>query len=168
MCFDVSIPIRLIWSTDGPLCLRSATASFWHVRCRRGPFSNRSSFAKTAVEVRPTRVTVLSAVSTSCRNIWSGPEARGIARSTTGLRVITCPRPRPCNCPHPRPGATRWSAKLRTSFHALRCYGLRCPAERLAGSPDTVQDYGQLARQRHPRLAWTGALLDGCGPVLQV
>src|SRR3954462_11807469 len=25
MCFDVSFPIRLIWSTDGPLCLRSAT-----------------------------------------------------------------------------------------------------------------------------------------------
>jgi len=28
----------------------------------------------------------------------------GIARSTTGLRVITCPRPRPRNCLHPRPG----------------------------------------------------------------
>src|SRR4051794_6597145 len=37
MCFDVSIPIRLICSTDGLLCLRSATASFWHTRCRRGP-----------------------------------------------------------------------------------------------------------------------------------
>src|SRR4051794_33183480 len=37
MCFDVSIPIRLICSTDGPLCLRSATTSFWHTRCRRGP-----------------------------------------------------------------------------------------------------------------------------------
>src|SRR4051812_31525284 len=37
MCFDVSIPIRLICSTDGPLCLRSATISFWHARCRRGP-----------------------------------------------------------------------------------------------------------------------------------
>src|SRR5271170_1762039 len=37
MCFDVSIPIRLICSTDGLLCLRSATTSFWHARCRRGP-----------------------------------------------------------------------------------------------------------------------------------
>src|SRR4051812_40725696 len=37
MCFDVSIPIRLICSTDGSLCLRSATTSFWHVRCRWGP-----------------------------------------------------------------------------------------------------------------------------------
>src|SRR5215208_6802413 len=37
MCFDVSIPIRLICSTDGSLCLRSATTSFWHARCRRGP-----------------------------------------------------------------------------------------------------------------------------------
>jgi hypothetical protein len=31
MCFDVSIPIRVIWSTDGPLCLRSTTTSFWHI-----------------------------------------------------------------------------------------------------------------------------------------
>src|ERR1700724_1665913 len=31
------MPIRLICSTDGPLCLRSATTSFWHNRCRRGP-----------------------------------------------------------------------------------------------------------------------------------
>src|SRR4051794_55476 len=37
MCFDVSIPIRLICSTDGSLCLRSATTSVWHTRCRRGP-----------------------------------------------------------------------------------------------------------------------------------
>src|SRR3954447_6988178 len=37
MCFDVSIPIRLICSTDGLLCLRSATTSVWHTRCRRGP-----------------------------------------------------------------------------------------------------------------------------------
>src|SRR5713226_540827 len=28
MCFDVSMPIRLICSTDGLLCLRSATTSF--------------------------------------------------------------------------------------------------------------------------------------------
>src|ERR1700730_9602027 len=31
------MPIRLICSTDGHLCLRSATTSFWHNRCRRGP-----------------------------------------------------------------------------------------------------------------------------------
>src|SRR3954453_8671959 len=37
MCFDVSIPIRLTCSTDGLLCLRSATTSVWHARCRRGP-----------------------------------------------------------------------------------------------------------------------------------
>src|ERR1700694_4257308 len=37
MCFDVSIPIRLICSTDGLLCLRSATTSSWHAGCRRGP-----------------------------------------------------------------------------------------------------------------------------------
>ena len=37
----------------------------------------------------------------------------GIARSTTGLRLITCPWPRPRNCLHPRPGATRSSAGYR-------------------------------------------------------
>jgi hypothetical protein len=42
--------------------------------CTPGPFSNRSSAVKTAL-LSPARVTVLSAVSTSCRNIWSGPEA---------------------------------------------------------------------------------------------
>ena len=31
------MPIQLICSTDGLLCLRSATTSFWHNRCRRGP-----------------------------------------------------------------------------------------------------------------------------------
>src|ERR1035437_3639776 len=31
MCFDVSMPTRLICSTDGLLCLRSTTTSFWHI-----------------------------------------------------------------------------------------------------------------------------------------
>src|SRR3954470_6281327 len=31
------MPIRITCSTDGLLCLRSATTSFWHVGCRRGP-----------------------------------------------------------------------------------------------------------------------------------
>ena len=33
-----------------------------------------------------------------------------------------------------------------TSFDELRCHDRRGPAEWLARSPDTVQDYGQLAR----------------------
>ena len=32
-----TMAIRLICSMDGSLCLRSATTSFWHARCRRGP-----------------------------------------------------------------------------------------------------------------------------------
>src|SRR5215218_9634947 len=36
-CFDVSIPMRIIWSMDGLLCLRSATTSFWHSDAVRGP-----------------------------------------------------------------------------------------------------------------------------------
>jgi hypothetical protein len=42
--------IRLICSTDGLLCLRSATTSFWHARCRRGP--------STQTDGRGRRVTV--------------------------------------------------------------------------------------------------------------
>jgi hypothetical protein len=34
---DVSIPMRVIWSMDGLLCLRSATTSFWHSDAVRGP-----------------------------------------------------------------------------------------------------------------------------------
>jgi hypothetical protein len=44
------------------------------VLATRGRFSNRSFAVKTFF-ASPARVTVLSAVSTSCRNIWSGPEA---------------------------------------------------------------------------------------------
>jgi hypothetical protein len=38
-------------------------------------------------------------------------------------------------------GATQVSVTLRVSSDRLRCHGLRRPAERLARSPDTVQDY---------------------------
>jgi subtilisin family serine protease len=40
-----------------------------------------------------------------------------------------------------------------TSFDELGCYSLRYPAEWFARSPDTVEDYGQLARQGYPCLA---------------
>jgi putative SOS response-associated peptidase YedK len=54
------MPIRLICSTDGLLCLRSAKTSFWHNRCRRGPST-------------PTR-----------RNThWLGPEHRCFAPFTS-------------------------------------------------------------------------------------
>src|SRR5215213_8199549 len=51
MCFDVSIPIRLICSTDGSLCLRSATTSVWHTRCRRGP-STPTDDARILIHLR--------------------------------------------------------------------------------------------------------------------
>jgi hypothetical protein len=57
----------------------------------------------------------------------------GIARSTTGLRLIACPWPRPRNCLHPRPGATRLSASCgRVS---MRYAAMVCGAQR-NGSPD--------------------------------
>ncbi len=64
----------------------------------------------------------------------SGPVgSAGIARSTTGLRLITCPRPRPRNCLHPRPGATRLSVSCgRVS---MRYAAIVCGVQR-NGSPD--------------------------------
>src|ERR1700747_3301687 len=44
------MPIRLICSTGGLHCLRSATTSFWHNRCRRGP-STPSLLAGAALVV---------------------------------------------------------------------------------------------------------------------
>jgi hypothetical protein len=44
----------------------------------RRAFSNRGAVVKKDLNVSPARVTVLSAVSRSCRNIWSVPEARAL------------------------------------------------------------------------------------------
>ena len=49
---------------------------------------------------------VLFAVSTSCRNIWSGPE-RGHCKVHNGLTFDHVPTGWPRNCLHPRPGATQ-------------------------------------------------------------
>src|SRR6056297_3357481 len=46
MRLDVSIPIRQTCSTDGLLCLRSATTSLWHKRCRWGPPTPSSPVAR--------------------------------------------------------------------------------------------------------------------------
>src|SRR5215203_2241220 len=37
------MPIRIIWSTDGLLCLSSATTSFWHSDAVRGPSTPTAS-----------------------------------------------------------------------------------------------------------------------------
>jgi hypothetical protein len=92
----------------------------------------------------PARVMVLFAVSVGCRNIWSGPEDRH-CKVHNGLTLITRPSPRraiACTL-----ALGRCVLAYLTSFDELRCHGRRGPAERLAGSPDTVQDHGQLARQ---------------------
>jgi len=92
----------------------------------------------------------------------------GIARSTTGLRVINVPTAPTAQFPAPSPGAIRLSAKLTEDFDALCFLSLRCPSERLPRSPDAVQDNRQFASQGDTGLARPGALL-GCGsPVLQV
>src|SRR3954467_1948728 len=91
----------------------------------------------------PARVMVLFAVSAGCRNIWSGPEDRH-CKVHNGLTLITRPSPRhaiACTL-----ALGRCVLAYLTSFDELRCHGRRGPAERLAGSPDTVQDHRQLAR----------------------
>src|SRR5678815_3193764 len=84
---------------------------------------------------------VLFAVSVGCRNIWSGPEDRH-CKVHNGLTLITRPSPRraiACTL-----ALGRCVLAYLTSFDELRCHGRRGPAERLAGSPDTVQDHGCL------------------------
>src|SRR4051794_30704204 len=98
----------------------------------------------------PARVMVLFAVSASCRNIWSGPEDRH-CKVHNGLTLITRPPARraiACTL-----ALGRCVLAYLTSFDELRCHGRRGPAERLARSPDTVQDDGQLARQGYSGLA---------------
>jgi len=93
---------------------------------------------------------VLFAVSAGCRNIWSGPEDRH-CKVHNGLTLITRPSPRraiACTL-----ALGRCVLAYLTSFDELRCHGRRGPAERLAGSPDTVQDHRQLARQGDPCFA---------------
>src|SRR4051812_33759104 len=61
MCFDVSIPIRLICSTDGLLCLRSpTTTSFWHIDAAGGRPHQQTQIerleqAMEKMEMRPGR-----------------------------------------------------------------------------------------------------------------
>src|SRR3954462_3403814 len=98
----------------------------------------------------PARVMVLFAVSVGCRNIWSGPEDRH-CKVHNGLTLITRPPARRAiACTF---ALGRCLLAYLTSFEELRCHGRRGPAEWLARSPDTVQDYGQLARQGYPCFA---------------
>ena len=130
-------------------CGGYSTPPPWHIDAVGGrsliaaPLS-RPSFTS------PARVMVLFAVSVGCRNIWSGPEDRH-CKVHNGLTLITRPSPRraiACTL-----ALGRCVLAYLTSFDELRCHGRRGPAERLAGSPDTVQDHGQLARQGDPCLA---------------
>jgi len=98
----------------------------------------------------PARVMVLFAVSVGCRNIWFGPEDRH-CKVHNGLTFITCPSARraiACTL-----ALGRCVLAYLTSVDELRCHHRRRPAEWLARSPDTVQDYRQLARQGYPCLA---------------
>ncbi len=65
-----------------------------------GAFSNRGSVVKTEMLPRPGHGSLRGQPELPQHLVRSG--STGIARSTTGLRVITCPRPRPRNCLHPR------------------------------------------------------------------
>ena len=94
---------------------------------KRSRFSNRSSAVKTSFYVaRPGHGSLRGQRGLPQHLVRSG--STGIARSTTGLRLITCPRPRPRNCLHPRPGATRLSASCgRVS---IRYAAMVCGAQR--------------------------------------
>ena len=84
----------------------------------RSPCQERRSLIAAPLSRAPStssaRVMVLFAVSTSCRNIWCGPE-RGHCKVHNGLTFDHVPTGWPRNCLHPRPGATQVSVKLRVS-----------------------------------------------------
>src|SRR6516165_12506100 len=85
MCFDVSIPIRLICSTGGLLCLRSTATSFWHARCRRGPSTptdGRGRDATTDVPGNP--VADRPTAGTACASM---SEQRDQMRQATSAKV---------------------------------------------------------------------------------
>ena len=99
---------------------------------RRGPFSNRSTAVKSSfIVARPGHGSLRGQRELPQHLVRSG--SAGIARSTTGLRLITCPRPRPRNCLHPRPGATRLSVSCgRVSMR----YAAVVSGAQRNGSPD--------------------------------
>src|SRR4051794_39516112 len=74
--------------------------------------------------------------------VLQGPQRADVDHVPTGP---------PRNCLYPRPGAML--LEYLTTFDELRCHDRRGPAEWLARFPDTVQNYGQLARQGYPCLA---------------
>src|SRR6267143_4458158 len=109
MCFDVSMPIRLIHSMDGLLCLRSTPTSFRHARCRRGPStpteSTLSDFLKEPEQLPRLRYFLdgyrhsrlyreISAARNHCKNryanservspfgIWARRQCRSLRRGT--------------------------------------------------------------------------------------
>jgi hypothetical protein len=119
-------------------------------------------------ECCPARVMVLSTVSRAAAT--SGPvRKRGhckVHNELTRDRVPTAPT---AQLPAPSPGGDTLVLNAWGRDPGALCrHWLRGPAERLPGSPNTVQENRQLARQRDTSLARTGALLDGFGPGLQV
>src|ERR1700704_1215837 len=67
----------------------------------------------------------------------SGPVGkRRHCKVHNGLTLDHVPTAPTAQLPAPSPRGDTLVRKLRTSFDALRCYRMRCPAERLPGPPD--------------------------------
>jgi len=125
-----------------------------------GPFSNRCSIVKIffyAYVACPGHGSLRG--QQSCRNIWSGPEARALQGPQRAYVRSRAHRPA-TQLPAPSPRGDTLLRGVRKSFDVLCRCGRRRPAKRLPGSPDTVQNDGQFAGQGYTRLAWPGALLD--------
>ena len=116
---------------------------------RRGPFSNRGASVKAAVYIaRPGHGSLRGQRGLPQHLVRSGGQAlQGPQRAYVDTRP---PTRRAIACTL---ALGRCLLAYVTSFDELRCYGRRGPAEWLARSPDTMQDYGQLARQGYPGLA---------------
>ena len=114
-----------------------------------GPFSNRGAPVKLVIyAIRPGHGSLRGQRELPQHLVRSGGQAlQGPQRATLITRP---PARRAIACTL---ALGRCLKEYLTSFDELRCHGRRGPAERLARSPDTVQDDGQLARQGYPCLA---------------
>jgi hypothetical protein len=121
---------RIKGRTDDSIRPRAATAPTFTLAWK-GAFSNRSSAVKTSL-LSPTWVTVLSAVSTSCRNIWSGPKRRH-CKVHNGLTFDHMPTAPTAQLPAPSPRGDTLSASCGRVL--MRYAAMTCGIQR-NGSPD--------------------------------
>src|SRR5215203_1272933 len=86
------MPIRIIWSTDGLLCLSSATTSFWHSDAVRGPSTPTASqqspqaCASSSTSIRPPH----GSEPYLREDHFSGGRPKSEVRNRSGVMLVRC------------------------------------------------------------------------------